>query len=195
MPGQLSIIGGAFKGMKLHSPPVGVTRPLRAIVKKSLFDILTDRVIDAVCLDLFAGSGSIGLEAISRGAGKCVFVESNPKVFAVLQKNVDKIGRGVDNDPVAMRTIKADAQDILRAGPVPEAPVDIVFLDPPFAAKATAVICLNLLSMGSGWVAEDGLIVYQFRGEIDLSDTSWRVIDKRVFGEGRLVFLGTAADD
>jgi len=195
MPARLSIIGGAFKGMKLYSPPQGVTRPLRASVKKSLFDIIADRVVGATCLDLFAGSGSIGLEAISRGAARCVFVESNPKVYAVLQKNVDKIGRGGDNDPVFLRTVRADAQDLLAGTPVPEAQADIVFLDPPYAAKAAAVKCLELLGMDTGWVAADGLIIYQFRGELDLKDTCWRIIDTRTFGEGRLVFLSAAAVD
>jgi len=192
MPLQLRIIGGACKGMKLNSPPVGITRPLRGIVKKSLFDILADRIDGAACLDLFSGSGSIGLEALSRGAGCCVFIESHREVQRVLQKNVDKICHGVDNDTVKVRIIKADVEAVLEGGAIPEAPFDFVFLDPPYAARESAMHCLELLAGIPGWVHPESIVIYQFKGDLNIEDKRWRTIDSRKFGGGRLVFLSAA---
>ena len=193
MPLQLRIIGGACRGMKLLSPPVGITRPLRGIVKKSLFDILADRIDGAICLDLFSGSGSIGLEALSRGAGCCVFIECHREVQRVLQKNVDKVCHGVDNDTVKVRIIKADVEAVLGGGAVPEGPFDIVFLDPPYAARESALHCLELLAGIPGWVHAESLVIYQFKGDLNIEDKRWRTIDNRKFGGGQLVFLSTAS--
>ena len=189
MAGQFNIIGGRFKGLKLQLPPEGVTRPLRAMVKKSLFDSLGDDLQDAACLDLFAGSGSIGLEAVSRGAKSCVFVESSPEVFPILQKNVDKIRRYVDNDTVILKPVRIDAEKFLSDAPVQEAPFDFVFLDPPYVFRAGAEDCLELLAHKAGWVTHGGMAVYQFRGELKINHTYWRVIDSRVYGESVVVKL------
>jgi 16S rRNA (guanine966-N2)-methyltransferase len=189
MISRLSIIGGRFKGMKLHQPDGDVTRPLRAPVKKSLFDILSEEIPEASCLDLFAGSGSIGIEAISRGASSCVFVESDARVFGILQKNIDKISRGGDNSPIQTRLVRADVIEFLEYGPPGEAPFDIVFLDPPFAARASAFGSLELLGRDEGWMHPGGRVVYHFRGELEMQDVGWRIVDSRVFGECRLAFL------
>jgi 16S rRNA (guanine966-N2)-methyltransferase len=194
MASQLKIIGGQLRGMKLIAPPADTTRPLRARAKESLFDVLSDMVVGAACLDLFAGSGSIGLEAISRGSRGCVFVESNPRVYEILQKNVDKIRHRVDNDAVFLKPVMADVEEFLRTGPVYEAPFDIIFLDPPYVAKGSAVNCLRLLATHPGWVSREGLAVYQVRGELDFDESAWRIIDSRTFGESRLVFLGCDMD-
>ena len=190
----LRIIGGDLKGVALYSPPVGLTRPLRSIVKKSIFDIIGAEIIDTSCLDLFAGSGSIGFEAISRGARNCVFVESNPEVFAVLQKNVDKIRRYVDNSEVRFRAIKADVEVLLSVGPCDGAPFDFVFLDPPFTAQDVAERCLGLLAARIGWISRGGVVFYQFKRKTDIKNREWRIIDRRTFGDSVVVRLMRNAD-
>ena len=194
MAGQFKIIGGRFKGIGLTIPPRGITRPLRAMVKKSLFDGLANDLQDTVCLDLFAGSGSIGLEAVSRGAKGCVFVESAGEVFPILQKNVDKIRHYVDNNTVFFRTVKEEAEDFLLKTPVREAPFDFVFLDPPYAFKAGAECCLELLAANTGWMKKGGVTVYHFRGELNIQQTDWRIIDRRVYGSSVVVKLIRGSD-
>jgi len=194
MAGGLRIIGGELKGVALYSPPVGITRPLRSIVKKSMFDVIGADITDASCLDLFAGSGSIGLEAVSRGACSCVFVESDPEVFSILQKNVDKIRRYVDNSEVRLRVVKADVGVFLTAVPVDSAPFGFIFLDPPFTAQAIAERCLGLLAAEAGWMASGGSVFYQFRGKSDIKQNDWRVIDRRTFGDSVVVRLMRIVD-
>ena len=189
MAAKLKILGGMFKGMQLLSPPEGVTRPLQSIVKKSLFDSLGESVRGASCLDLFAGSGSIGLEALSRGAKACIFVESDRRVFNILQKNVDKISNYVDNGKVFIRTVQSRVEEYLDSGLDHQAPFDLVFLDPPFAAEAAAESCLNLLGFSDGWVTDAGIVVYQCRGEMSIKYPGWRLIDTRAFGDSTLIRL------
>jgi 16S rRNA G966 N2-methylase RsmD len=110
-------------------------------------------------------------------------VESDTAVFAVLQKNVDKILRYVDNSEVRLRAVKADAGVFLSAAPVDGVPFDFIFLDPPFAAQAAAERCLELIAACPGWLAAQGLIFYQFRGKADIEQNDWRVIDSRTFGD------------
>lgn len=87
-PGTL-ILGGALKGHRLRPlPSVLSVRPILARIKKSLFDILKNRIPNAVFLDLFSGSGSVGLEALSRGARKIIFVDKNPRCIGLIQKRV-----------------------------------------------------------------------------------------------------------
>lgn len=86
------ILAGEFKGQKIPSLPAGLSvRPILARIKKSLFDILKSRIPGSVFLDLFAGSGSVGLEALSRGASKVIFVESNPRCIQRLRENFQKL--------------------------------------------------------------------------------------------------------
>ncbi len=87
----LQVIGGESRGRRLKTPPTGI-RPTAAIVRRSLFDILGPRVIDARVLDLYAGSGALGIEALSRGAAWCDFIESNRRCANVITENLAAIG-------------------------------------------------------------------------------------------------------
>ncbi|HID93665.1 MAG TPA: 16S rRNA (guanine(966)-N(2))-methyltransferase RsmD, partial [bacterium (Candidatus Stahlbacteria)] len=121
----MRIIAGESKGRKIKVPK-GI-RPTQDKVRESIFNILGDRVVDTTVLDLFAGSGSFGLEAISRGAREAIFVEINPKVIKILRENIDTLGYKAKT-----RVIQADAlkiiQDLVANIPYP----DIVFADPPY---------------------------------------------------------------
>lgn len=124
----MRIIAGEFRHRKLISPPdATTTRPIPDRVKEALFNLLRGWTEGAVVLDVFAGSGAIGLEAVSRGASRCVFVEKDRRIAELLQRNIDALGCGDRCD-----VIRADA---LGAALLARAPreVDLVFFDPPYA--------------------------------------------------------------
>ena len=124
----MRIIAGEFRRRVLRSPPAGsTTRPMPDRVKESLFGLLGEAVVDAVFVDVFAGTGSVGLEALSRGASRCVFIERDRRVVAVLEENIEMLGCG-DRAMV----LCADALSSVVVGRLPGV-VDLVFLDPPYA--------------------------------------------------------------
>lgn len=125
---MLKIIGGEFKSRILEGPPdAATTRPITARVKESVFNLLRGWFEDAVVLDLFAGVGTIGLEAVSRGASEVVMVEQDRRIAAILRFNVEELGC---RDRATI--VQADA---LGPAALAQAPrdCDLVFLDPPYA--------------------------------------------------------------
>lgn len=123
--GGLRITGGALRGRRIAVPAGCAVRPMRSRVRLALFDMLGDAMRAARVADVFAGSGALGMEALSRGAAVAIFVERDPRVLATLERNLSGLG--------LMRRaqiVRADAYTHrLRA----ELPFDFVFLDPPFA--------------------------------------------------------------
>lgn len=117
----MRIIAGTAKGFSLRTPQEG-TRPMTGRAKESLFSILRDRLGGAVVLDLYAGSGALGLEALSRGAASCVFVERSKRAAKVLEANIRHVGLGGS----------VDRRSVESALPRLEGPFDIVFVDPPY---------------------------------------------------------------
>ena len=142
----MRIIAGRAKGLTLKAPPEG-TRPMTGRAKESLFSIIGSRLPEAVVLDLYAGSGSIGLEALSRGATSCVFVERGNRASKVLADNVAKVGLGGD--------IRASTVD--SALTKLDGPFDLVFVDPPYAEDDRTVS--GVLSRIEPLLADDGLVV------------------------------------
>lgn len=128
----MRIVGGKWRSRRLTRPGEDTTRPMPDRVRESIFNSLGSRfdtpgsLPPIRVLDLFAGSGSMGLEALSRGAAHCTFVERNRKVASILRQNIDSLGAG-DVAEVLM----ADAWRLAWDGPGGESP-DIVFLDPPY---------------------------------------------------------------
>ncbi len=123
----MRIIAGEFRSRKLLSPPEDTTtRPIPDRVKESLFSILRGHIEGAEVLDLFAGTGSVGLEAVSRGAARCVFVERDRSMAAVLQKNIETLG--------AQDRCEVVTGDALGAGTLARCPrpATIIMMDPPY---------------------------------------------------------------
>ena len=129
------IIAGSFKGRRLISVPHEGTRPTSDRVKESLFSRLEgyDAIVDAVVVDLFAGSGALGLEALSRGARSAELVDKGEAAFRTMRRNAAQVGVAEQGAPAATVT-KADALKYLRARSGP--PVELLFLDPPYAFTA-----------------------------------------------------------
>ncbi len=146
---RFRIIGGRHRGRRLHFPDVADIRPSPDRVRETLFNWLAGVVADATCLDLYAGAGALGLEALSRGAREVLFVDRSRPALAAIAGHLDALGladRG--------RTVATDAQAFLAAAAAGAAPgatadaaphaFDIVFLDPPFAANAWTALCTLL---------------------------------------------------
>jgi 16S rRNA (guanine966-N2)-methyltransferase len=124
---MIRIISGIYKGRRLKLVPSTSVRPMQDKVKGALFNILGDRVRGAVCLDGFAGTGSIGLEALSRGAASCVFVDELYPAVKVIRRNVETCGAG-ESAVVLHREFNRAVIDLAKQG----VRFDIVFLDPPY---------------------------------------------------------------
>jgi 16S rRNA (guanine966-N2)-methyltransferase len=124
----MRIIAGAKRGMKLFSPETNVSRPITDRVKESLFSVLYkyDLPGGKIAADLFCGVGSLGLEALSRGAEFVTFVEKDPKIIATLKKNIEKAGFAGES-----KVIRADAFKI--GAPVDVQKYDLIFVDPPYS--------------------------------------------------------------
>ncbi len=141
--GRLRIIGGRWRGRRLAFPAVGGLRPTPDRVRETLFNWLAPALPGAVVLDLFAGSGALGLEALSRGAERAVFVERAAPAVRALADNLRLLGaenRG--------RVVRGDALAYLRRSPSPH---QLIFLDPPYRKKLLEPAC-ELLER-RGWLA------------------------------------------
>jgi len=125
MPHQLRIIGGRWRGTRLHFPAVEAIRPTPDRVRETLFNWLAPVIGGARCLDLFAGSGALGLEALSRGAREVVFVDRDPRIGAYLRDTLARLKSGDG---------KVLAGEAIRCLDELEGAFDVVFLDPPFGA-------------------------------------------------------------
>jgi 16S rRNA (guanine966-N2)-methyltransferase len=149
-PGQsfvLRIIGGEWRGRKIHFPPVAAIRPTPDRVRETVFNWLQGVTRGSRCLDLYAGSGALGLEALSRGAREVTFVDREPAAVRHLTDLLRNLGcdRG--------RVVRADALGFLAQ---PDAPFDVIFLDPPFAEPVLPDVCRRIET--GGWLTPGGLV-------------------------------------
>lgn len=127
---SFSIASGFFKGRKLASPPSSITRPTSSLVRDALFNSLQTAIDDAEFLDLFAGSGAMGLEALSRGAKAATFVESHRLAIASIKKNIETFNVAEKCSVISQKSEKA-----LEALEKKDKTFDIIFADPPYAQK------------------------------------------------------------
>jgi 16S rRNA (guanine966-N2)-methyltransferase len=149
---SVRIIAGAWRGRRVHFPDLPGLRPTPDRVRETLFNWLQLSIGGARCLDLFAGSGALGIEALSRGASTLVFVEQAQAAARTLVKELERLG-GAANARVA----EMGASRFLRtAGEAYGKPFDMVFLDPPFGQNALAEF-IPLIDQG-GWVSPGGLV-------------------------------------
>jgi len=170
----LRIIGGEWRGRKIHFPPVAAIRPTPDRVRETVFNWLQSAVAGRRCLDLYAGSGALGLEALSRGAREVVFVDSEPAVSRHLVSTLQMLGcnRG--------RVVRSDARSFLSGS---AEPFDIIFLDPPFGEPVLAGVCR--LIEARGWLEPGGLVYLEApaaAGPPELPD-GWRLLKSKRAGE------------
>lgn len=152
----LRIIGGEWRGRKLRFADGEGLRPTTDRVRETLFNWLQPIIAGSRCLDLFSGSGALGLEALSRGAAEVIFIDTNPKAIAALKENLALLK--ADNATV----IRGDALAYLQRD---ARPFDVVFLDPPFRRDLLQPALQQLAS--GGWLAQGARIYIELESELD----------------------------
>ena len=182
----MRIISGKARGTKLYTLDGENTRPTLDRVKEPLFNILNFKLNDSVVLDLFAGSGALGLESISRGARKAVFGEYNLSAIRIIQKNIEKTK--FENESLI---IKGDFEKVLKTLNETNTKFDIVFLDPPYKTDLVykalkCILNMKLLNDNSIMVIETDDIE---RIKKDIEKLGLIIDDTRKYGRVHLVFI------
>jgi 16S rRNA (guanine966-N2)-methyltransferase len=187
----MRVIAGSKRGMKLVSPKSRGTRPITDRVKESLFSVLLKYELpkDKIVADLFCGVGSLGLEALSRGAEFVTFVEQDPKVIAILNRNIEKAAFVKES-----KVITADAFNIGVPVDSDRHGYDLIFVDPPYARteNVEAGSALGrLLSSVSEQVVPDGVVVVRTRKRTELFEQygCLRAIERRGWGTMAVTIL------
>lgn len=179
---MMRIGSGAFSGRKLHAPKGSKTRPTSARLKKSLFDVLAPSLQDARVLDLFAGGGALGLESLSRGAARSVFVERGRKAGDVIRRNIEELGVAERGELLPME-VRAALTKLEQEGER----FDLVFADPPYKADEDEDVLSRLLSaLGAGeLVASNGVVVVEHHHKRELLENYGELTRLRLlkFGE------------
>lgn len=170
---RIRLIAGNWRGRKITFAPVPGLRPTPDRVRETLFNWLNPVIREAHCLDLFAGSGALGLEAASRGAAEVVLVDSDPDVTRTLQEQVQLLDAG------QVRVIHADGSLYLRGQ---GQAFDVVFLDPPYADDLLPA-CIRQLEAG-GWLADEAWIYIEAERsrELVLPD-NWQIYRSKSAGQ------------
>lgn len=155
-PGHIRIIAGQWRGRKLPVQDLQGLRPTTDRVKETLFNWLAADIRGSRCLDLFAGSGSLGFESLSRGSRETWMLEKSPLAARQLKENVTRLNAGEH-----ARVIQADCVNFLNDR---GEPFDIVFIDPPFRQDLVAEVCRRLEN--NGWLANEALIYIEHESEL-----------------------------
>lgn len=185
----MRVVGGRFGGRTLAAPRSLAIRPTADRLRESLFNILIhaygDPVTGARVLDLFAGTGALGLEALSRGAAFALFVDDRAEARALLRENIAALGLGG-----ATRIFRRDAT---RLGPAhPLDPFSLVFLDPPYGRGLAEKALVS--ARDGGWLAAGALIVVEEAADADVSaPAGFEEIERRRYDDTQVIFLRAAA--
>ncbi|MBS0233148.1 MAG: 16S rRNA (guanine(966)-N(2))-methyltransferase RsmD [Proteobacteria bacterium] len=186
----MRVVAGRFRGRALQAPDDMKIRPTSDRVRESVFNILAHGIegfsLDgARVIDLFAGTGALGIEAISRGAAYCLFVEEAPEARALIRKNVEALGLMGET-----RIFRRDATDLGPAGNME--PYRLAFLDPPYG-KGLGEKALSGLADG-GWLTPSAICILEERAgtEVDIP-SAFTVLDTRTYGDTEIRFLRFAA--
>lgn len=183
-PGSLRIIAGAWRGRSIETPPGDIVRPTSDRVREALFNRLAHafddfRLPGARVIDVFAGTGALALEALSRGAAQAVFLDRNPEVIALLKRNVAKLGA---DDRAAI--MNADGAHLPRAA----TPCDLAFLDPPYGENLVTPALDGLLRQG--WLKPGALVTAETGAdEIAPEAAGYTLLDRRAYGRVAISIL------
>lgn len=173
----MRITGGVARGIPISTGRAKHVRPATDRMREAVFSSMGERIREAAVLDLFAGSGSYGLEALSRGATSALFVEKHPHAVAALQENLQSVLKSLGN-PADMRT-KIIRRDVLRFDSSMNFPV--IFMDPPYELVRTH--STQLLEHVRSLLAPGGVLVYELPGDVEVPDAGWDCL-KRIGKSG-----------
>ena len=180
----MRIVGGQYSGRRIVAPKGDIARPTTDRIREALFSILQARddfsFANAHVIDLFAGSGALGLEALSRGAAWALFVEESAAARAAIRDNIEALG--------LFGATRIHRRSAIKLGEMPasaKGPFNIAFLDPPYGASLSE-LALNELLRGN-WLAPDVLIVIeQGKSEPPCATTGVIEIDRRLYGDTQI---------
>ena len=178
----MRIIAGQWRGRPLIAPKGDTTRPTADRTREALFSMLTSRLgsfEELAVADLFAGSGALGLEALSRGAASCLFVEQDKPALDALRTNIAKLGAKAD----------VRAQSVMALGPA-RAPLDLILMDPPYGTGAGAVALDKLGRLG--WADEATWISIETAKNETIEVDGFTADVERVHGKGKITLLRRA---
>jgi len=179
----MRIIAGSVKGSKIFSPKGQDTRPTQDRVRESLFNILQAHVPEASVLDLFAGSGALALEAVSRGAASATLADFAQDAVVCIQRNIAKLG--FESRTKVLKCVWQEA--VLRLA-AQGCVYDLVFLDPPYGMTGISGIMERLAS--AGLLAADALVVAEHgRGAVAAEHPQFTLIDRRGYGDTEVSFF------
>ena len=189
----MRITGGRFRGRTLVEPSDDRVRPTSDKVRQAIFNILAHgnfangiSLDGAKIIDMFAGTGALGLEALSRGAGFCLFVDDNSDSRALIRQNVEALGlTGIT------KIWRRDAADMGPLGAGAGGPFDLAFLDAPYRKGLTEKALASLVA--GGWLAPNALIVAETaKDELVSAPGSIRLLDSRTYGETSIHTFGVS---
>jgi 16S rRNA (guanine966-N2)-methyltransferase len=183
-PNRLRIVGGRWRGIRIDFPAIEAIRPSPDRVRETLFNWLQTTIAGARCLDLFAGSGALGIEALSRGAAEVTFVDREPQVSRHITQTLQRL-----NATGATVQVE-DATRFLGRAP---RPFDVVFLDPPFAST---LLQAAFEKLPQGWLADDAYIYVECPADVPLPalPAGWTVYRSKQAGQvGYHLLRATAA--
>lgn len=181
----MRVIAGEWRRRQLQAPPGDATRPTADRTRETLFAMLASRLgsFEGLAVaDLFAGSGALGLEALSRGAATCLFVEQDPAAVRALRANIAALR--------AQSQCEVRAGSVMQVGPV-KGPFDLLLLDPPYRSGAGAVALDRLVRLG--WIGEGTWVALETAKDEPAQVKSLEVESERTVGAARLTLLRRSA--
>ncbi|MGN6820331.1 MAG: 16S rRNA (guanine(966)-N(2))-methyltransferase RsmD [Sphingomonas sp.] len=178
----MRIIAGQWRGRPLVAPKGDTTRPTADRTREALFSMLASRIgsfEDLAVTDLFAGSGALGLEALSRGAASCLFVEQDKAALDALRANIAKLGAKAD----------VRAQSVLALGPTRQ-PLDLILMDPPYGTGAGAVALDKMARLG--WVGPASWVSVETARDEKVEVAGFAIDAEKIYGKARVTLLRMA---
>ena len=176
----MRVISGLYKGRVIDGFDIDGTRPTQDRVKESLFGSIQDYIEDAIVLDLFSGSGNLGIEALSNGAKECYFVDNNKEAIKVINSNLSKIG-------ITSNVINKDYRDALEYFKSNNIKFDLVFLDHPY--NDDYIDCSIKYLLDNNLLNDNSIIVSEFENNIKQDYEELKIKKEKKFGYKKIVIF------
>ena len=181
----MRVISGKARGTKIYTLDEKITRPTLDRVKESIFNIIQTRIEDCIFVDLFAGSGAIGIEAASRGAKKVILCDKSKEAIEVINKNIAKTH-------LTEKTEVYNCDYVSCLNKLKEKKVDIIYIDPPYALNLIENSIIEILKLDI--IGENSLLILETDDEnriLNFLDTKkeFKIIDKRKYGRAYVIFI------
>lgn len=176
---MIKVIGGKYRSRNLLTPEEG-TLPSKNMVRGAMISALGPSIEDAICLDLFAGSGALGIEALSRGASYCYFVDVNRKAADIVRKNLETLKETNASVSCVSYETFLNTYD--------GKPFGIVFLDPPYAMKSSYQEAVDIL-IQKGLLQKDGALLLEYEGEIEIDESKFGFVRDYRYGKTKVKLL------